>query len=223
MGCDAKNGRNKIGWPSEKSAFVVDEAAVTDIQFELRGVRVPLDHGYALFRALERLLPWLADDALVGAGIHPIHGADSGAGELILNHRTKLVLRLPAERLIDALAIKGETLDVSGNTLLIGAGKVKALPRHTPLYAHRVTTGSVEEAGFTRDIMRLLDELGIETRFICGKRQTISTDGGIVAGYSLMLHGLPIEHAIRVQQVGIGNYRKLGCGIFIPHKSINAV
>jgi hypothetical protein len=38
-----------------------------------------------------------------------------------------------------------------------------------------------------------------------------------------MLHGLPIEYAIRVQQVGIGNERKLGCGIFIPHKSINAV
>lgn len=221
MGCDAKNGRNKIGWPSEKSDFVVDETAVTDIQFELRGVRVPIDHGYALFRALERLLPWLADDAQ--AGIHPIHGADSGSGELILNHRTKLVLRLPAERANDALAIKGETLDVAGNTLLIGAGKAKTLPHHTPLYAHRVSTGSLEEAGFTRDIMRLLDELSIETRFICGKRQTISTDGGAVAGYSLMLHGLPIEHAIRVQQVGIGNHRKLGCGIFIPHKSINAV
>jgi len=36
-------------------------------------------------------------------------------------------------------------------------------------------------------------------------------------------HGLPIEHAIRVQQVGIGSNRKLGCGIFIPHKSIAPV
>jgi len=187
----------------------------------LRGVRVPVDHGYALFRALAPLLPWLADEAL--AGIHPMHGADSGAGELILNHRTRLVLRVPAERANDTLAIEGATLDVGGNALLVGKGKPRALPRHTPLYAHRVTTGSADEAGFTRDIMRLLDELGIETRFICGKRQTISTDAGSVAGYSLMLHGLPIEHAIRVQQVGIGSNRKLGCGIFIPHKSINAV
>ena len=221
MGCDAKNGRNKIGWPSEKSAFIVDETAVTDIQFELRGTRVPIDHGNALFHALAPLLPWLADEA--SAGIHPIHGADSGAGELILNHRTKLVVRVPAERADDLRIIEGQTLHVGGNTLHIGAGKAKALPRHTPLYAHCVTTGSTDEADFSRDIMHLLDEMGIETRFICGKRQTISTDAGTVAGYSLMLHGLPIEHAIRVQQVGIGNYRKLGCGIFIPHKSINAV
>jgi len=69
----------------------------------------------------------------------------------------------------------------------------------------------------------LLDEMGIDTRFICGRRQTITTDAGPVAGYSLMLHGLPIEHAIRVQQVGLGSNRLLGCGIFIPHKSITAV
>lgn len=191
------------------------------MSFGLRGTRVPIDHGYALFIELARLLPWLAGEAL--AGIHPIHGADSGAGELILNHRTKLVMRIPAERTNDVLAIQGKAVNVAGHTLVIGAGKVKSLPRHTPLYAHCVTTGSTDEKAFTKDIMRLLDELGIETRFICGRRQTVATDAGNVAGYSLMLHGLPIEHAIRVQQVGIGSNRKQGCGIFIPHKSINAV
>lgn len=182
---------------------------------------MPVDHGYALFRELARLLPWLAEEKL--AGIHPIQGADNGAGELILNHRTKLVVRIPAERANDLLALEGQTISVAGNTLTIGAGKAKALPRHTPLYAHCVTTGSANETDFARDIMRLLDELGIETRFICGRQQIITTDAGRVAGYSLMLHGLPIEHAIRVQQIGIGSNRKLGCGIFIPHKSINAV
>ena len=221
LGGDAKNGRNKIGWPTEKSTFTLDETAVTDIQFELRGVRVPVDHGYALFCELARLLPWLAEESSVG--IHSIHGSDSGAGELLLNRRTKLVMRIPTERVDDLLVIVGETLSVGGNSLTIGGGKAKALPRHTPLYAHRVTTGSTDEADFTNDIMRLLDELGIETRFICGKRQSISTDIGVVAGYSLMLHGLPVQHALRMQQVGIGCYRKLGCGIFIPHKSINAI
>lgn len=180
-----------------------------------------VDHGYALFRELARLLPWLPGEAL--AGIHPIQGADSGAGELILNHRTRLVVRIPAERVNDLLAIEGQTINVAGTPLTIGAGKAKSLPRHTPLYAHCVTTGSTDEVDFASDIMRLLDEQDIETRFICGRRQTISTDAGSVAGYSLMLHGLPIEHAIRVQQIGIGSNRKLGCGIFIPHKSINAV
>lgn len=146
-----------------------------------------------------------------------------GGGELVLNRRTKLVIRVPAERVKDLCAIEGQSISVAGNTLTIGAGKPRPLSRHTPLYAHCVTTGSTDEREFTRDIMRLLDDLGIETRFICGLRQTITTDAGRVAGYSLMLHGLPIEHAIRVQQVGIGSNRKLGCGIFIPHKSITAV
>jgi CRISPR-associated protein Cas6 len=221
LGCDAKAGRSKIGWPSNKSTFTVDETAVTDVQFELRGARIPIDHGYALYRELARLLPWLEEEAL--AGIHPIHGADSGGGDLILNRRTKLVVRISAARANDLRAIEGKSIEVGGNALLIGAGKAKALPHHTPLYAHCVTTGSADEGDFSRDIMRLLDELGIETRFLCGLRQTITTDAGRVAGYSLMLHGLPIEHAIRVQQVGIGSNRKLGCGIFIPHKSITAV
>lgn len=221
MGRDATTGRNKIGWPSINSTFTVDPTAVTDILFELRGTRIPIDHGYLLSRELVRLLPWLADET--PAGIHPIHGADSGAGELILNHRTKLTVRISAERVDDLLGLRNETITVGGNTLLIGAGKPRALPLHTPLYAHRVTTGSTDAAGFTRDIMHLLDELDIETRFISGKPQTINTDAGVMSGYSLMLHGLPIEHAIRVQQVGLGGYRLLGCGIFIPHKSIHAV
>lgn len=221
MGSDAKTGRIKIGWPNVNSAFTVDPIAVTDIQFGLRGVRIPLDHGFLLYREMTRLLPWLADEAQ--AGIHPIHGADSGAGELILNHRTKLVIRISAERANDLLDIQNKTISVGGHALQIGAGKARALPSHTPLYAHRVTTGSTDDTGFARDIMHLLDELGIETRFISGKPQTISTDAGLMSGYSLMLHGLPIEHAIRVQQVGLGYHRLLGCGIFIPHKSINAV
>ena len=172
-------------------------------------------------RELTRLAPWLAEETL--AGVHPIHGADNGAGELILNRRTKLVLRIPSERVKDLLAIQGQSINLAGNVLVIGAGKTKPLPLHTPLYAHCVTTGSTDESDFVRDIMRMLDDLGIETRFICGRQQTITTDVGPVAGYSLMLHGLPIEHAIRVQQLGIGSNRKLGCGIFIPHKAITAV
>jgi CRISPR-associated protein Cas6 len=221
LGCDAETRRNKIGWPTEKSAPTLDEDAVTDVHFELRGTRIPMDHGFALFNELARLLPWLVHEEL--AGIHPVHGADSGSGHLILNHRTKLVVRIPAEKVGDLLGIEGQIIDVAGNTLTIGSGKAKPLPRHTPLYAHLVTTGSTDERDFANDVMRLLDELDIETRFICGKKQILTTADGVISGHSLMLHGLPVEHAIQVQQLGLGGNRKLGCGIFIPHKSINAV
>lgn len=221
MGSDAKAGRDKIGWPTEKTAPEVDESAVSDVHFELRGKRIPVDHGYALFNELARLLPWLAHEEL--AGIHPIHGSDSGTGHLLLNRRTRLVIRIRRERLDELLGLSGRQIEVAGNPLTIGSGKAKALTHHTPLYAHLVTTGSQDERTFTQDVMHLLDALTIETRFLCGKQQTLTTADGVITGYSLMLHGMPVEHAIQVQQLGLGDNRKLGCGIFIPHKSINAL
>lgn len=199
----------------------MDEAAVTDIQFELRGSRLPVDHGYLLYKALTRLLGWLATEDRVG--IQPIHGAETGTGELILNRRAKLVVRVPAERIQDLLTLTGQTIEIAGQTLRIGEGKLRPLVKHTPLFSHCVATGSDEETGFTTDIIRMLDEMNITCRFVCGRRQTIATAEGTVSGYSLMLHGLPIEHSILVQQRGMGGHRRIGCGIFIPHKSTDAL
>lgn len=182
---------------------------------------LPIDHGYALFTELAHLLPWLADEPL--GGVHAIHGADTGHGELILNRRTKLMVRIASARAPELMKLSGQTIHIGGHKLEIGAGKTRPLSRHTPLFAHCVVTGSEDELDFTNDIIRLLDEMKIDSRFICGKRQTIRTPDGTVSGFSLMLHGLPVEHSFLMQQQGLGKYRKIGCGIFIPHKSINAL
>ena len=194
---------------------------MSDIQFELKGEALPLDHAWALYQGLLSIAPWVADEETLG--IHPIQGADTGGGELILNRRAKLVVRSPAARLEDLAKLSGCTFTVSGHTLTLGASKIKPLTQHTPLYAHTVCTGSEDEQAFTRDIISQLDAMNIHTRFICGRPQKFFDGEKIATGYSLMLHGLPIEHAIRVQQQGLGLHRKLGCGIFIPHKSITAV
>lgn len=200
----------------------VDDSAVTDIHFELQGTLLPRDHGYALFLELSRLLPWLPDEQL--AAVHHIHGAETGKDDLlILSRRAKLVVRIPAYREADLMILTGQTIEVGGFKLTIGKGKARPLARHTPLYAHCVTTGSADEEGFTRDVIRMLDELNITCRFICGRRQTITTAEGVAYGYSLMLHDLPVEQSILVQQRGMGGNRKIGCGIFIPHKSTSAL
>lgn len=194
---------------------------MSDIQFELKGDALPLDHAWVLYQGLLAIAPWLADEP--GLGIHPIQGADTGGGEMILNRRAKLVIRHPAARLADLEKLSGQSFLAGRHTLTLGKSKVKALTQHTPLYAHTVCTGSSDEKSFTQDILRELDAMNITTRFICGRPQKFFDGGKIATGYSLMLHGLPIEHAIRVQQQGLGLHRKLGCGIFIPHKSITAV
>ena len=216
-------GRFTIGWLAEES-FVkqdMDEAAVTDIQFALKGAVLPKDHGYPLFLALLERMPWIADEPLLG--IHPVQGADLGDGNLILNRRGKLVIRAPRERAAELLTLTGHTFQLCAREFIIGAGKLRALSWYTPLYAHCVTTGYEDERDFTQAILGELDTYKIDSRFICGKRQTLTTAQGMEYGYSLMLHGLPMEHALQIQVHGLGTNRKLGCGIFIPHKSIAAV
>lgn len=222
MGRGAIRGRRKIGWLTEGgSTLETADSIVTDMQFDLQGGRLPKDHGYLLFLELARLLPWLETEEL--AGIHHIQGSDTEHEELLLNRRAKLVIRAPKTRVADLTALTGQSISVGGHVLTIGNSKLKPITLHTPLYAHCVTTGSVDEKAFADDIIRLLDNLHIDSRFICGKRQSVRTAAGEVSGYSLMLHGIPIEHAIRIQELGLGGNRKLGCGIFIPHKSIQAL
>ena len=221
MGAKARRSA-KIGWLEDKDVgSEVENAAVTDIQFEIQGNRLPKDHSYALFLELSRLLPWLATEEMVG--IHAIHGSDIGQGELILNRRAKLVVRVPKTRSSDLMALTGGCIRIGENDLTIGKGKARSLSLHIPLYAHCVTTGSDEEVAFAKDVIRLLDEMRVSCRFICGRRQIITTATGKASGYSLMLHDLPLEQAIMVQEVGLGSNRTIGCGIFIPHKSINAL
>ena len=185
------------------------------------GHALPIDHGWVLYQALTRLAPWIAAEDMLG--IHPVHGANTGRGELILNRRAKLVVRCPVGRLEDLAKLEGQEFMVGAQTLSLGKSRVKPLTLHTPLYAHTVCTGSEDELAFTQDVMRSLDAMNINTRFICGRPQKVFDGEKITTGYSLMLHGLPIAHAIQVQQQGLGLHRKLGCGIFIPHKSITAV
>jgi len=222
MGGNPGTGGSKIGWLADTDAASESgQAAVTDIQFELKGRALPKDHGHVLFLELARLLPWIAEEELLG--IHPVHGADTGQGELMLGRRTKLTIRTPIDRVEQVMSLSGQTITIGGETLAIGAAKTRPLALYTPLYAHCVTTGSDDEKAFAADIIRLLDEMHIDSRFICGKRQRVNTAAGEISGYSLMLHGLPVEHAMQIQVTGLGGNRKLGCGIFIPHKSINAL
>ena len=48
----------------------------------------------------------------------------------------------------------------------------------------------------------------------------MSAGGREVLAYGLALHGLSPADSVRVQGEGLGPHRRLGCGIFVPHKAI---
>jgi len=196
-------------------------AKVRDAQFDLSGQELPEDHGQVLYEALLAFLPWLADTP--EAGIHTIHGASTGRGTLVINRRAKLLLRLPISRLVDAQALSGKTVDLGLGPIKIGDLKEKPLMPFGYLYSPFVDMGTTDEAIFLDKVRASLDELGVQGGLIPGKRRKMLTPNGDIGGYSLMLHDVTLAQSITVQEQGIGKNRHLGCGIFVPHKSIKEV
>ena len=61
---------------ADKTYVVPDD--IVDLAFKISCKCLPLEHSNALSKALIQQLPWLEDEQL--AGIHLIHGAESGNG-----------------------------------------------------------------------------------------------------------------------------------------------
>ncbi len=191
-----------------------------DVSFEVYCERLPRDYGYSLFRALADRLDWLEADAT--AGVHPLHGTASADGELFLGRRARLLLRLSAERAEQSLALTGARLEL-GSGLDIGPGRLRELMPFATVYSHFVSTGTADEVEFLGQAAAQLKAAGLPESMIAGKAHAASTPEGDVRGFSLLLHGLTPKQSLAVQESGLGEGRKLGCGIFVPHKSVVAV
>jgi CRISPR-associated protein Cas6 len=209
-------------WPDDKPEEYTPH--MIDLQFDLVGSTIPADNAQLLSDAMQKLLPWLGDYA--GAGIQHLKGAETNSGDLTLNinRRTKMFIRIPKARLDDMQKVSGQSLDLAGHLLQIGNFKTREFTSFANIYAHFVDTGGAGEEQFVQDVMRELDgHFKLRCGFICGKQQTLQSASGPLHGYSLMLHDVPPHKSLQIQDEGLGRNRLLGCGIFIPHKSIAPV
>lgn len=215
----------------ENERYVVPDD-IADVVFSIRCRSLPVDHAYALSQAVSRALPWFAEEA--HAGLHTIHVAESGNGWmrpddpnalLHLSRRTKLMLRLPKQRIADAGRLTGQTLDVGGNALQVEQAVVKPLSPITTLFSrYIVAREGLDEMAFMREAQALLADLGIKPKkMLCGMERVIATPERKIHTRSLMLADLAVEESVRLQQRGLGPGRTLGCGLFIPHKDIKEV
>jgi hypothetical protein len=83
---------------------------------------------------------------------------------------------------------------------------------------------NVDEEGFLRWAADTLAARDIRIRkALCGKTTALATPDGPLDTRSLMLAGLKPDESLRLQQQGLGPHRAMGCGLFIPHKGIDAV
>lgn len=185
------------------------------------GDLLPRHHRRMLADALERALPWLAQSA--GAGVHRLNVSAGGGPFVLLSGRTRLTLRVPRSRAAEAAALAGTTLPLGAQQLRLAAGpaQVRELQPYGTLYAHVVAADGADEAAFLHSAQEALAALGVPCRSICGRHQVL--EDGALQGFSLMLDGLSHAGALRVLEAGLGCHRRLGCGLFVGHKSAAAV
>ena len=91
-----------------------------DIGFRLTGREIPADHGYSLYGAVSRHVPWTHDPAQEALGIHPINGLLAGNRLLHLTPSSRLTFRLDSNHVRELMLLAGKELDLDGHQLRIG-------------------------------------------------------------------------------------------------------
>ncbi len=216
----------------EKKKQYVIPNDIVDLSFKVQCRQLPLDHAYALSQAIQQELPWLVEESQ--AGIHLIHGAESGNGWirpqepdalLNLSRRTRFMLRLPKHRVQDATDLVSRTLRVDGNELILREPREKPLSALTTIFARYIITENVEdEEAFLHQAAERLKREGIQVKkMMSGRAHVLRMPDENLHTRSLMIDSLEIEQSIYLQQHGLGEGRRVGCGLFIPHKGIDAV
>jgi len=195
--------------------------AMVDVVLPLEGSALPRDHPRALAAALERAVPGLA--SWPGLGVHRINVVVGVGRVALLSKRARLTLRVHREQVIALAPLSGATLDVAGHELRLGRAVSRELLPHGTLYAHLVTTSDEDEGAFLASIERELQALGVRGRPICGRRHEMMADATGVSGYSLMVDGLSPADSMQLLEAGLGRHRRLGCGVFVPHRSAAAL
>lgn len=205
-------------------------AQVVDMVFRMRCECLPLDHAYALSQAICHVFPWFQSDQQ--CGIHAVHGAEfshgwhrptEGEARLVrLSRRVRLVLRVPYEKVSDCAALSEQTLNVSDQSLEVGEFRLRKISPSPTLFARTVLGNDDEpEQKFVHRVYQDLEHLQVTVpKLLPGQRTTLRTSTGVRQARSLLLADVNSRDSVRIQETGLGVGRSLGCGIFVPHKSI---
>ena len=188
---------------------------VVDLAFRLTGSKVPVDHGYALYSAISRLIPEIHEAKNIG--VHPIRGTYSGNGELMLRDSSRLVVRMESEQIGQFLKLAGKKLEIDSYSFRVGVPEVRVLLPRAALYSRLVTIkGFMEPAEFLEAAKRQLEKIEVQAELQIGERRTFRIKDKQVVGFELAATGLDAEDSIRLQENGLGGRRHMGCGVFVP-------
>ena len=198
-----------------------DAAQVVDVAFEMACERLPRAYRAALWQALVDRLAWLAQEP--GVGVHPIRTPLTEQPELLVPRRARLTLRVPASRVESVHALTGASLAIGEHALRLGPAHVRPIEASATIKAALVVSTARDEASFQEDVAQMLAACGMPSRFICGRRSSLPAGDAVLTGSSVVLHDLRAAQSVAMQRLGLGELRHLGCGLFVPHKTITGL
>jgi CRISPR-associated protein Cas6 len=211
---------------------------VIDLAFRLLGKTIPADHGYALYGAVSRHVPWTHDPAQEALGIHPINGLLAGNRLLHLTPSSHLTIRLDSDHVRQLLPLAGKELDLDGHKLRVGVPTTYTLKPAATLRSRLVTfKHRMEPESFLAKAQEELAKLSIKAtpglirrsgaKSLEGReeltadrspfiRRTLRIRDKEVVGFAMEVSGLSADESLRLQESGLGGRRRFGCGIFVP-------
>ena len=125
----------------------------------------------------------------------------------------------------DAIKLENETINVLGSNIKIGKSSIKTFLVVRDLICRFVLCDKNEsEEDFLLGVKKELFSHGVLIKkAICGKAKSLTINGEDRFTRSLMIADLSKENSVLLQDAGLGDGRIYGCGIFLPHKSVDAV
>ena len=226
----------------DKSLPYLPPDDIVDVLFSIRCKQLPLDHAWLLQKAI---FSQLADTEFTEntcgltdtLGIHHIHVAESSNGwtrpdetiesTLYPSKRTKLIIRAHKNQLDTLSTLLEAKLLIGDYPLSIGNMKTRLLTNCSVIFSRHIVCeheAESETAFLERNAGEILNLTGAKIKKIMsGKSHQIATPNGPIYTRHLMIADLDSETSIKLQQLGLGDHRALGCGIFLPHKGIKSL
>jgi CRISPR-associated protein Cas6 len=199
-----------------------------ELEFPVLGPSIPAQHGYDVYAALCRILPRLHEPDCPWQ-VGPVFGLPTGGGTIqLVPQRSFVRLRLPSDDIPRALPLAGKALDVAGCRVRLGVPQVEALKPAPVLGAKLVVLKARSEPSeFLDTVRRHLAERGVRAEIGIPlvrqgphagrpRRSVLRLKGRRIVGYALVVQGLTAAESLALQERGVGNRRRMGCGFFVP-------
>jgi len=206
-----------------------------DVCFKLQGDFIALNHNYQLWEALAEKFAFLKYDEGKTIGIDSINGKamksgngnSKGLDTLEITSRSILRIRTPIQHINPLLEMADSQFKIDDDFLEIYNPHVYPLNPSWALWGRMVAyRGIMDPEGVKEAVEIELKNMGI-TSDIKMKIPTYEDSGAPklsflmiqdkkIVGFPLYIVELSNEDSVKIQTYGVGDFRHLGCGIFLP-------